>query len=193
MHLYTCSQISTGVLLAVPTEYRRCHVPLLKVNGTITFAMLPCTRCLFNVLFVSTLDIIGVAITPADFTVPENLITQDNPMVIECAFTCIVCSGATLEWSYIGGPIPDGVTIVTSPVGRTIDLEIVQGSPDQSGTYVCSAVMNDGTVAHSVEVNVSILVMAECLDPRSKQESATGRIGHLQVPVFTSSNLWLEF
>ena len=102
------------------------------------------------------------------------MITEENPVEIVCSFTCIVCSGASLQWTFVGGPLPSGVEIITSPVGRTLTLEISDGSPDQTGTYVCSAVMNDGTVAHSVEVNLTILVTASVWIPQRSKKVPPG-------------------
>ena len=130
-------------------------------------------------------------VTPTEVTRPEDVITEDSPLVIVCAFTCIVCEGARLSWSFLGGELPSGVMIRTTPVGCATNLEFTQGSSDQSGTYVCLAVMDDGTVAHSVEANVAILVTAVVWVPQRsmtvpREESAIFRCRSSRSATFTS-------
>ena len=138
------------------------------------------------------LDIIAVENTPTEFTRADNLITEENPAEIVCSFTCVVCSGASLQWMYVSGPLPSGVAIITSPVGRTLTLKITEASTDQTGTYVCSAVENE-MVVHSAEAYVTILATARVWIPQRTVKVQAGETGFFQCRTSRNANFYWSF
>ena len=138
------------------------------------------------------LDITRVETMPTEFTRAENFITEENPAMIACGFTCVACGGASLQWTYVGGPLPDGVTIITSPVGRKIDLEFTDGSTDQTGTYVCSAVEN-AMVVHSAEAYVTILATASVYILQRSVKVLAGETGFFQCRTSRNANFYWSF
>ena len=113
--------------------------------------------------------------TPSSFTRAENTITEDNPVILECTYTCRVCPGVHLGWSFEGGELPSGVRTDASSVGRTMDLIFFQGSASQSGMYHCEARSDvDNSVVHNDTVEANILVTASVWIPDRSQTVPRG-------------------